>query len=217
MKLPQACRLIAITIFLLSSFSCTQKKHVAEEFNAELYRPTYSLATPDGWNIERFSIPIDFAPTINYQGVEDIRFTPGWADAASDSYWTYAFLWYLEGKQENNPEIIEKNLAAYYNGLIGRNIDKRNIPKDKISDVVVKINEASTDDGDLQTYSGTINMLDYMAQKPMTLNCVVHIKLCPDQPDNTFVFYEISPRPLNDNVWKELSNLWTTFECSRTN
>jgi hypothetical protein len=119
-----------IMLLFAATISCTQKPaHVAEEFNAELYRPTYTLATPDGWNIERFGIPIDFAPSIPYKGVEDIRFTPGWSDPNANDYWSYAFLWYLEGTPETNPQIIEKNLTAYYNGLVGRNIKQRKIQK----------------------------------------------------------------------------------------
>jgi hypothetical protein len=204
--------LIAVLIFIACK---TERRPAPVEFNAELYHPTYNLITPGGWGVERFGIPIDFAPTIPYSGVEDIRFTPGWADSSSNEYWTYAFLWYLDGKPEINSENIEKNLTAYYTGLIGRNIDKRNIPKEKISDVKVSVTQAQTSEGDLQTYSGTIDMLDYMAQKPMTLNCTVHIRSCPDK-NHTFIFYEISPKPLTDDVWKEMDKLWVAFECDKS-
>jgi len=98
---------------------------------------------------------------------------------------------------------------------VGRNIEKRQIPKEKLVQIKVKITQASTGKGDLQTYSGTIDMLDYMAQMPMTLHCIIHIKLCPQEPNNTYIFYEISPRPPADNIWKDLQNLWTTFECGK--
>ncbi len=62
---------------LLVMVACTPPRPPATEFNAELYQPTYNLVQPEGWGIERFGIPIDFAPTIPYSGVEDIRFTPG--------------------------------------------------------------------------------------------------------------------------------------------
>lgn len=213
--MTSSIRLSSIASFLLSvTMSCTQKKPV-EEFVPELYDPTYALATPQDWGVERFGIPIEFAPTIPYSGVEDIRFTPGWADASSTSYWSYAFLWYLDGKPEITPRIIETNLAAYYNGLIGRNIDKRKIPSQKTTDVAVAIKETRAIEGDLKTYSGSINMLDYMAQSPMILNCIVHIKSCPEQPDKTFIFYEISPQPFTSDVWTELHSLWTTFECTK--
>lgn len=187
----------------------------AKEPDAERYNPSYTLTIPEGWGVERFAIPIDFAPSIRYKGVEDIRFAPGWSDSKSNGYWTYAFLWHLEGRPESSPHIIEENLTAYYSGLVGRNIEQRKIPKEKLVELKVKIKQTSTGKGDLQTYSGTIAMLDYMAQAPMTLNCIIHIKSCPQEQNNTFIFYEISPRPLTDNIWKELQKLWTTFDCGK--
>ncbi|MDP1813352.1 MAG: hypothetical protein Q8K92_02780, partial [Leadbetterella sp.] len=34
----------------------------------------YTLDLPKDWKVERFLIPIAFAPQISYRGVEDIRF-----------------------------------------------------------------------------------------------------------------------------------------------
>ncbi len=201
----------ALMLIVLSACSQTP----ASEFNAEKYVPSYTLAVPEGWGVERFGIPIEFAPSIPYKGVEDIRFAPGWSDVKSNEYWTYAFLWFLEGKPETNSQTIEKNLTAYYNGLVGRNIEKRKIPAEKLVPVKASIKKIHTDKQDLQTFSGTIDMLDYMEQKPMTLNCIVHLKLCGDK-NMTYLFYEISPRPLTDNVWKSLDQLWNTFDCSKT-
>jgi len=202
-------------IALLTAATNAWAQTAAKAFDAEKYAPSYALSIPQGWGVERMGVPIDFAPSIPYTGVEDLRFHPGWSDPKSDGYWTYAFLWHLEGRPESNPQIIEKNLTAYYNGLIGRNIEKRQIPKEKLVQVNVKVKQTSTAKEDLQTYSGTIDMLDYMAQMPITLNCIVHIKLCPGEKNSTFMFYEISPRPPADNVWKALQNLWTTFACSK--
>lgn len=208
-------RLSSLLIVLLVVTSTTWAQTPVEKFDAEKYNPPYVLAIPQGWGVERFAIPIEFAPSIPYKGVEDLRFAQGWSDAKSNGYWTYAFLWHLEGRPETNPQIIEANLTAYYNGLVGRNIEKRQIPKDKLVEVKVKIKQTGTGEGDLQTFSGTIDMLDYMAQMPITLNCKIHVNLCPTEKNSTFIFYEISPRPPADTIWKDLQNLWTTFECSK--
>jgi hypothetical protein len=200
------------TCILLLMSTGAQAQTPAVEFDAEKYVPPYTLAAPQGWNIERFAIPIEFAPSIPYKGVEDVRFAPGWADPKSNEYWAYAFLWNLEGSPEISPEITEKNLTAYYTGLIGRNIDRRKIPKEKLVPVKVTLKKTSADEGDLQTYSGTVDMLDYMEQKPIILNCIVHVKSCPGK-SNLFVFYQISPQPSTSQIWKDLRNLWTTFGC----
>lgn len=205
-------KLFVLTLFLISQ--CTYAQDQTKEFDAEKWDPPYTLITPDGWGVERFLIPIEFAPSIPYKGVEDLRFAPGWSDSKSSGYWTYAFLWYLDGPPEASSKIIEENLAAYYTGLIDRNIERRKIPAEKIVPVKTSIKKINTHPGDSETYSGTIKMLDYMEQQPITLNCIVHLKSCAGQ-NKTFMFYEISPKAFTDNVWISLDQLWTLFDCSK--
>jgi hypothetical protein len=194
----------------LTTFAQTPKV----EFDGHKWNPPYTLAIPEGWGVERFLIPIEFAPQIPYKGVEDIRFTPGWGNVKSDEYWSYAFLWYLEGSEEMNEGIIESNLKAYYSGLIQRNIEPRKIPVEKVVPVKTEFKKVKTEKGDLKTFQGTIGMLDYMEQKPMMLNCIVHVKSCSGQ-NKTYIFNELSPKPYSDNIWKSLNQLWTGFNCDK--
>ena len=182
------------------------------EFDGKNWKAPYTLPFPAGWDVERFPIPIEFAPQIPYTGMEDLRFAPGWAKAGSDEYWTYAFLWYLDGAPETNEKIIEANLKFYYTGLVERNIQSRNIPPEKFSPVKTSVKKIKTDNGDAATYSGTIEMLDYMQQLPITLNCMVHLKTCSGQ-NKTFLFYQISPKPFTHAVWQPLHELWVGFDC----
>ena len=179
-------------------------------FNGHNWKAPYELAIPKNWTIERFPIPISFAPQIPYKGVEDIRFTPGWGKATSDEYWSYAFLWYLDGEVKMNATTLNNNLKTYYTGLV--KINGRNILK--IIPVVTAFKETSKDKGDLQTYTGTIKMTDYMGQVPITLNCKVHLKLCPGEK-KTFVFYELSPQTFSHKVWQSLDKLWIDFKCKK--
>ena len=185
------------------------------DFDGKKWEAPYSLELPKGWDIERFTIPIEFAPSIPYKGVEDIRFTPGWGNVKSEEYWTYAFLWYLDDKPQMTATVAADNLKAYYTGLIGRNIEPRKIPSDKIFPVQSQIQTTKTATGDTKTFIGTVHMLDYMEQKPITLNCIVHVRSCPGQ-NKTFIFNEISPKPYKDSVWTNLNQLWTNFSCDKT-
>lgn len=201
--------------FLILLFSCLCSKTLAQTkpaFDGPSWKPPYQLEL-DNWGIERFPFPIDFAPSIKYTGVEDIRFTKGWSDQKSPDYWSYAFLWLLDNSPVQNIAVIQKNLNAYYDGLIARNIIKRNIPKAIIFKTKTKLHAAKTENGDLQTLNGTIHMLDYMAQKPMTLHAKVHIKKCPGS-SQIIVFYKLSPKPFTDQIWLKLDALWTGFKCS---
>jgi hypothetical protein len=203
----------SLTIIILCLFSAiTYGQEIKPEFDGHKWEAPYSLPIPKDWTIERFLIPISFAPQISYKGVEDIRFTPGWGKAKSDEYWSYAFLWYLEGEIKIDPEIIDSNLKAYYTGLIASN--GRAIPVEKLIPVVTSFKEAQADNGDLKTYIGTIQMLDYMEQKPMILNCKAHLISCPGE-NKTFVFYELSPQPLSHSIWQSLDKLWLDFKCKK--
>ncbi len=181
-------------------------------FDPQTYSPTYLLPVPEKWSVERLSLPPDFAKDINYKGVEDVRFAGGWGDAKSEEYWTYAFLWWTEGNAELNTSILEKCLKSYYAGLIARNITPRKIPETKLIPTVVSIHVANTDKGDLETYSGTISMLDYMTQTPMVLNALIHKKNCSDK-SHSFIFFEISPKQMTDPVWQKLNKLYEGLEC----
>jgi hypothetical protein len=184
----------------------------AAKFDGPSWKPPYSL-TLDGWSIERFPVPIDFAPKIAYKGVEDIRFTPNWGNIHNDEYWTYAFLWYLDGTQKVNADSISNNLNYYYDGLISRNIEKRHIPANLVTKTKTSLQQISAEQGDMETYKGTVTMLDYMGQQPMVLNCMVHIKKCEGR-DNTIIFHQLSPKPFNDAMWQKLNKLWADFNCN---
>src|SRR4051812_34402967 len=128
-------------LFFLESYA----QDTTAVFDGKKWQAPYHLDTPNGWDVERFLIPISFAPAIHYKGVEDIRFTPGWAKKTSNEYWSYTFLWYLDGEQKFTAAIIEKNLTAYYTGLFAVNTP------DTVKSVPVKasIKTSSTEKGDL--------------------------------------------------------------------
>jgi len=204
---------LIIAVLCFSSFT-TLAQTPKTAFDGKNWMAPYTLNIPKGWDVERFLIPIEFAPQIPYKGVEDIRFTPGWGNAKSDEYWSYAFLWYLDGSPETTAEIVATNLKAYYTGLVGRNVEPRKIPANKLVSIKTAVKQVKTDKGDIKTFRGTVYMLDYMEQQPITLYCIVHLKSCPGQ-NKTFIFNEISPKPYSDNIWQSLNQLWTEFNCDK--
>jgi hypothetical protein len=202
---------IAIILFSLISVAIFGQEQNSG-FDGQTWEAPYNLPVPAGWVIERFPIPISFAPEIPYKGVEDIRFSPGWAKKNSDEYWSYAFLWYLEGSIKLDCEILERNLKAYYTGLITVNGSK--IPAGKVIPVEASFKEIQKEAGDIKTFAGTIRMLDYMKQEPIVLQCKTHLKSCPGG-DKTMVFYELSPMSFTHSIWQSLDKLWQDFTCKK--
>ncbi len=196
-------------MFCINSFD----SHSQEEFDGHKWEAPYYLPQLEGWGLERFLIPINFAPSIVYKGVEDIRFTPGWAKVKNDEYWTYAFLWYLDGKVNMDEKIIEKNLKAYYTGLFNINTTDSARAAIKVIPVTTHFNKAATDKGDMATYTGVIGMMNYLNLQPITLNCIVHLRKCTE--DKTIIFYELSPQPFLHSNWLKLDQLWWDFKCKK--
>ena len=195
------------SLSIVDETDCIQwLKRTLDIFDAGTYVPPYDLMVPPGWGVERFTLPPDFAPQITYKGIEDVRFAPGWGEIKSEEHWSYSFLWWLGGTPKIDAEILQSNLKAYYTGLVARNIISRNIPDNKIVPITAVIKKIKTALNDLQTYSGTISMLDYHTQELMVLNCLVHVKDSKTK-NRTAIYFEVSPRPFSHPVWQTLNEI----------
>ncbi|MFL5809281.1 MAG: hypothetical protein ACJ749_07145 [Flavisolibacter sp.] len=207
-KMKRHLFLIFVLVFSLNASSQPKTK-----FDGKNWEAPYILDIPKGWDVERFLIPIEFAPVINYKGVEDIRFTPGWGKKETNDYWSYAFLWYLDSTINFDSKTFESNLTAYYTGLININVDKTKLT-DKLVPVEVSVKERSVEKDDAKTFEGTVSMSDFLTQKPIKLNLLIHVKYC-EGPGKTLIFHELSPKPYSDKVWTGLDQLWTDFKCRK--
>ncbi|CAN5753703.1 hypothetical protein BH10BAC2_BH10BAC2_07290 [soil metagenome] len=207
MRSDHLTNLIPFTAFFIMLSSCSNNTNNKVSNDSIVITDStkkitsYELTIPAGWTTERILFPIDFAPQIQYTGVEDLRFANGWGDISSEEHWSYAFLWWLDGKPVITDTALQENLTNYYSGLVKRNITSRSIPAFKVVSTVAKINTATTATGDIATFTGTIDMLNYIAQTPMTLNCIIHIKDC-GREDKTAIFFEVSPQKATHDIGK---------------
>ena len=208
----------AASLSIVDAIDCIQwiKKelHVFSPGNPMAFNAPYTFGIPNGWHIERTLFPPPFAPDIKLKGIEEIRFPPGWGVAASHEYWSMAYLFWLNKNQAINADVLKEMLTTYFDGLVitGGGAVPHNIPKDKLIPTKVSIQKKQPEADDIETYSGTINMLDYMAMKPMTLNFMIHVKSCDDK--NHFpVFAEASLKPFSDPLWNDLKSMKQHFVC----
>jgi hypothetical protein len=202
------------SLSIVDEVECIQWiKHTLGIFDPNTYVAPYVLTIPKGWGVERFSLPASFAPGMNFKGVEELRFTPGWGDSTSSDYWSYAYLWWINAGQVVDDISVQKNMQALYTGLIDRNIESRHIPADKQVATKVSLQKTATATGDDQTLHGIAGILDYMTQKPITLNLIIHIKKC--SAGNTAVIIEVSPKMYSDTIWSQLDMIDQTFSCNK--
>lgn len=199
--------------FILVCFLFLKTSAQETKFDGHKWQAPYFLDTLKGGAIERFLIPIEFAPSIPYKGIEDIRFTAGWSKKESSEYWSYAFLWYLDGLQPLDAKTIEKNLAAYYTGLARTNIDKNKADSGKAK-AKASIQQIPYKGFDSQTFEGTVDLLDFLSLQPIRLHFMIHVKYS-DSLNKTFVFYEASPQAYTHDVWRTLDSLWFRFKFTK--
>ena len=57
----------------------------------------YFKHVPKAWRSEIIAFPLDFAPTLEYQGRLELLFSPGMFDDKSEEFLSYGFIWGIEG------------------------------------------------------------------------------------------------------------------------
>ncbi len=185
--------------------------HIFTPSNPLAFQAPYHFGLPEGWRIERATFPPPFAPDVQLKGIEEMRFPAGWGVAGSDEYFSVSFLLWLDGGQTINESVLQEMFRRYFDGLISTSIPKN--ARDKIVPTKVQIRKIKPEPDDLDTYAGTIDILDYMAMKPLRQNVLVHIKACADR-SHIPVFFEISPKPYDDVLWTNLKKLKQQFSCT---
>lgn len=169
----------------------------------------YEIPSPAGWGTEKISFPISFAPSIEYKGMEEIRFMPGWAKKDSADYWSYVFLWQLDGILVFEPSILEEKMKVYYEGLASAT---KSVPREKLIPVVAKFKYDPIPKGQNRDFSGTIEMLDYMKQTKQVLNAKIHSRVVPAE-NKTMVWFELSPQSFTHPLWKNLEKIRKEVKC----
>jgi hypothetical protein len=87
-----------------------------------------ALAAPEDWRRESFQFPLAFAPSIPYEGAEEVRFAPTWSKFDAHDGFTYVFMWEIKPVPMEAVH-LERALAVYFDGLMenvarGRKLDE---------------------------------------------------------------------------------------------
>jgi hypothetical protein len=176
-------------------------------------KATYSLPLPEKWGVEKITFPIVFAPAIPYKGLEEIRFMPGWGDSKSADYWSYSFLWFIEGTPDINPDILKLYLTQYYNGLYISN--QKTGPPANNNFTQVQLKKITNADEDLETYEGKIITFNFLNKLPLKLNARIHIRKYIAK-NHSAVLFEISPQDYKHTVWDQLDGIVAGFKTGES-
>ncbi|KAG1654432.1 hypothetical protein GQR58_025057 [Nymphon striatum] len=153
-------KIILISILVCYSLNTFGQEHI--EINL--------IKADSTWGKEIIKVPFWFAPKIDYQGYEDIRFAKGWEDINSSGFWTLVFAWDINLKTKPTTKFFEGNIKRYFDGLmkVVNENDTLILPKTKVSFIENKTNSEKT------TFTGTIETYDaFTTKKMIALNVTI--------------------------------------------
>lgn len=168
-----------------------------------------SWTVPPGWRKESIAFPLDFAPSLPYRGVDELRFPPQFFEREDPQYFSYAFVWYIVAPGPADRETLERDLISYFSGLAtavgGADNDK-----------ILKSDFKAELKGELSTeITGLVTAYDaFKAQAPVNLHLRGRRTRC-QAPGVIALVFAASPRPIShdDEIWRQLDALAGDFRC----
>ena len=183
--------------------------HAQDE--ADTIEVPFHMPVPEGWRTETIPFPLAFAPSIEIEGLEELRFAPGMFDAEAVDYWTYAFVWWVPLETTLDAKTMQSDLKIYFDGLVNAVAEARDFD---VGDEQATVEIRAAEDAESR-FTGTARTLDAFATREMvTLNMQIDMWQCPQQ-DRRVVFFALSPQPMQHEVWKTLTTIRTGFRCDK--
>lgn len=157
------------------------------------------LEAPADWDEEQFPIPPGFAQEIDFEGMEDLRFSPGWRDSTSKEFWAYTFVWYVEYSGALTDSTIEHSLNLYYDGLMGTDSAGEN--RSALPSGTRSVFEKKGD-----VFFGEVHTFDrFFGNKPITLFIKVSAEQC-EKLNTQMIRFDIAAADFEDE------EAWRIFE-----
>lgn len=170
----------------------------------------FKLSAPDGWGGETIALPPGFAPDMKLKGSEHIRFAPGMMKPASDSFFSYAFVFELQPQPVLTEDIVKEEFLKYYRGLCKAVLNGK-LPDVDPSKFTLELKRVKSDAkpssdedaADTPTrYIGTLDWVEpFATKKPQTLNLEIWTWI---RNDRNYLFACVSPQASDAAIWKQL-------------
>lgn len=205
MKTLHAC----LSIVLIAAFTMPQDASADDTSSDDAVK--IDMDTPKGWSGETISLPPGFAPGMKLKGREVIRFAPGMFQPQSDSFFSYAFVFWLPDRKSLDAKTIEAELLTYYKGLataVARGQKLEVDPKD--FSITMKPVEKKRD-----SYRVTLKWSEpFRTRKAQTLLFEVAAKKIDGRTD-WLLDVAASPQPFNAKIWKQLHSVLESVKISK--
>lgn len=164
---------------------------------------------PEGWIAETIPFPLGFAPGLPYSGLEELRFAPGMFKAESEDFWTYAFVWWLEGDVRFDARTLNSDLVKYYEGL-SLAVEGEGFDPEKAA-AVATLAPSRRVSATESEWAGALSTHDAFATHARVELHLEVEAIRSETVDRTAVTFLVSPQPRSHAVWTELTGLREAF------
>jgi len=162
----------------------------------------YSLPGFPGGNSFFYLLPPSFSRFLPLYGQGSTREPPGFYDATSDYYFSYAFIWWIEGTADLSTPALRQDLQSYYTGLC---------PSQTVAVTLDDPSAASGDAGALVARrAGTLDAGTCFGNPVPVATIEVSSYECSD---HHAVLVLVSPQPTTSQVWTDLYAIRDGFQC----
>lgn len=168
------------------------------------------VPAPADWRKETFAFPLQFAPSIPYEGTEHVRFSPHWTEFADERGFTYVLLWDIK-RRALEPAQIERALDVYFDGLMEqvtrarRIADPGTVTSVALHPLAAPAGWSEAVGGRLWTWNG------FSRGEPLALHVEVAHRPCGE--DRTQVFFAFSRAARTHALWRELRDIRQATRC----
>ncbi|HMV98546.1 MAG TPA: hypothetical protein PLB18_02500 [Acidobacteriota bacterium] len=209
------CLLLFCALFGVGSVTgLTTGSALSASQKPEPHQTTFELPVPPGWKTETIPFPLGFAPELPYRGVEELRFAPGFFKAGQPDFWSYTFVWYLEGNPDFSADDLSSDLKAYFQGLAKAVEKKEAYTSDKAA-VKTDLKKVAASPAGHTLYVGTVANYDaFVTHNRLLLNLKLDVFRC-EKEKRKVVVCQLSPQPTTHEIWKTLEQIANGFQCSR--
>src|SRR5450631_288429 len=170
---------------------------------------TSPIPAPGDWRAESFIFPLQFAPSIPYEGVEYVRFTPSWQRFDSDGGFSYVILWDVKTRPVT-PEDLEDYLEAYFAGLM-KNVGVKRELSDKEVKTVAAVHPMAALASWEQGYGLEVRTWNAFSKgEALLLHGEVGQRSCGERMQ---VFFAFSRSPRDRPIWDRLREARNATTC----
>ena len=177
---------------------------------AAVFTASAQVAAPADWRVQTFPFPLQFAPSIPYEGTEHDRFSPSWARFAQEDAFTYVVMWDLKRKPLE-PEELERALDVYFDGLMELATKARKIDDPGTVSQVSLHPMAAPKDWSTALGGRVWTWNAFSKGEPIVLNLEITQRSC--NAERTQVFFAISKAPRTHAAWNELRRIRGDTGC----